>query len=299
MTEAEIKAFLAICRSGNMTKAAENLYISQPSLSSRIKTLEREVGQALFYRHKGGRETVLTPKGEEFYRLAVEYESIVERMQRLCVSEPMKLRVSSIHSVGTYILPPVYEAFMQRYPEIELVIQDLEFEMARKSVVQGFTDIAFNTSGGTGKGFKVRPAFSEPMTLICAADSAFPDLVTMEMLDIKKEIYVDWGEEFKEWHTSFFGHNASPPLRLEIMEQLKYFAARKEHWALVPISAALSLRKDAGIKQCSTDFDVPRRTINCVTQGENSENIICVRRFLQCMEETLSELKKEGLELLL
>ena len=140
MTEAEIKAFLAICRCGNMTRAAENLYISQPSLSSRLKTLEREVGQALFYRHKGGRETVLTPKGEEFYRLAVEYEGVLERMQGLCAAKPTKLRVSSIHSVGTYILPPVYDAFMQKYPEVELVIQDLEFEMARKSVVQGFTD---------------------------------------------------------------------------------------------------------------------------------------------------------------
>ena len=137
MTEAEIRAFLAICRYGNMTKAANNLYISQPSLSSRIKTLEKEMGQALFSRHKGGRETVLTPLGEEFYRLAVEYEGILDRMQRLCATEPMKLRVSSIHSVGTYILPAVYDAFMQQYPEIELIIQDMEFEKVRKSVVQG------------------------------------------------------------------------------------------------------------------------------------------------------------------
>lgn len=298
MTEAEIKAFLAICRCGNMTKAAENLYISQPSLSSRLKTLEREIGQALFYRHKGGRETVLTPIGEEFYRLAVEYEGVLDRMQRLCAAEPMKLRVSSIHSVGTYILPSVYDAFMQKYPEIELVIQDLEFEMVRKSVVQGFTDIAFNASGKTGKGFKVRPAFSEPMVLVCAADSSFPDVVNKEMLDIKKEIYVEWGEEFEEWHASFFGQNASPTLRLEIMEQLKYFTARKEHWALVPISAAMSLRKDAGIKQCAADFQVPRRTINCVT-SEEAENNPCVKNFIRCMREALSDLIKEGLELLL
>ena len=298
MTEAEIKAFLAICRCGNMTRAAENLYISQPSLSSRLKTLEREVGQALFYRHKGGRETVLTPKGEEFYRLAVEYEGVLERMQGLCAAKPTKLRVSSIHSVGTYILPPVYDAFMQKYPEVELVIQDLEFEMARKSVVQGFTDIAFNASRGTGKGFKVRPAFSEPMTLVCAADSAFPDVVTREMLDIKKEIYVEWGSEFEEWHASFFGQKVSPPIRLELMEQLKYFTARKEHWTLVPVSAAMSLRKDAGIKQCTADFQVPRRTINCVT-SEEAENNPCAKDFIRCMREALADLIKEGFELLI
>lgn len=298
MTEAEIRAFLAICRYGNMTKAANNLYISQPSLSSRIKTLEKEMGQALFSRHKGGRETVLTPLGEEFYRLAVEYEGILDRMQRLCATEPMKLRVSSIHSVGTYILPAVYDAFMQQYPEIELIIQDMEFEKVRKSVVQGFTDIAFNASGKTGKGFRVRPAFSEPMTLVCASDLDFPDVVTREMLDIKKEIYVEWGEEFEEWHDAFFGQNASPPLRLEIMEQLKYFTARKGHWAFVPISAAISMRRDSGIKQCAADFQVPRRTINCVT-SEETENNPCVKNFISCMREALSDFIEEGLELLL
>ena len=299
MTEAEIRAFLAVCRWGSMSRAAEKLYISQPSLSSRIKTLERETGQELFSRRKGSRETVLTPAGEEFYDLALKYEEIVDKMQRLGADEPARLRVSSIHSVGTYILPQVYDAFMQKYPEIELVIQDLEFEMARKSVVQGSTDIAFNTSGGQIKGIRIRPAFSEPMTLICAADSAFPDVVTKDLLDVKKEIYVDWGEDFKKWHESFFGKDATAPLRLEIMEQLKFFAARKEHWALVPISAAMSLRKDAGIKQCTADFQMPRRTINCVTPEEGGDSNICVKRFLRCMEETLTDLIKEGLELLL
>ena len=118
------------------------------------------------------------------------------------------------------------------------------------------------------------------------------------MLDIKKEIYVEWGSEFEEWHASFFGQKVSPPIRLELMEQLKYFTARKEHWALVPVSAAMSLRKDAGIKQCTADFQVPRRTINCVT-SEEAENNPCVKDFIRCMREALADLIKEGFELLI
>ena len=53
MTILEIECFLAICQYKTASRAAKALYITQPSLSNRLKTLEREVGGALFYRHKG------------------------------------------------------------------------------------------------------------------------------------------------------------------------------------------------------------------------------------------------------
>lgn len=56
MTNAEINAFIAICDEMNISKAAEKLFISQSSLSTRIKTLERELGYSLFVRGKGQRK---------------------------------------------------------------------------------------------------------------------------------------------------------------------------------------------------------------------------------------------------
>ena len=60
MTYTEIECFLAICRYKTGSRAAEALYITQPSLSTRLKTLEKELGGQLFYRKKGSREMTLT-----------------------------------------------------------------------------------------------------------------------------------------------------------------------------------------------------------------------------------------------
>ncbi len=56
MTHTEIECFLAICRHKTCSRAAEALFITQPSLSIRLKTLEKKLGGALFTRKKGSRE---------------------------------------------------------------------------------------------------------------------------------------------------------------------------------------------------------------------------------------------------
>ena len=68
----EILAFLEICRCKSISKAAEKLFISQSSLSTKIRILERKLGYSLFIRGKGSRSVMLTDKGEKFLGLAVK-----------------------------------------------------------------------------------------------------------------------------------------------------------------------------------------------------------------------------------
>ena len=79
MTHAEMEAFLAICRHKNISKAADELYISQTSLSARLKALEEELGYTLLLRGKGKREVTLTSRGQTFHGLALQYQSILQK----------------------------------------------------------------------------------------------------------------------------------------------------------------------------------------------------------------------------
>ena len=64
MTIQQLRYAITISETGSINKASERLYVSQPSLTSSIQELEKELGLALF--HRGGRGVTLTPEGADF-----------------------------------------------------------------------------------------------------------------------------------------------------------------------------------------------------------------------------------------
>lgn len=81
MTLMQLNYIITIARTGSINKAAEELYVSQPSLTSSVKELEKELGIVLF--HRSGRGVTLTADGEEFLlyarQLYGQYESILDK----------------------------------------------------------------------------------------------------------------------------------------------------------------------------------------------------------------------------
>lgn len=91
----QIKYFLAIVETGGFTRAADSLFLSQPSLSVSIKRLERELGVILFER--GGRRAVLTPAGQFFLEPAQEilekYQSVLNELRDFSHQPTLRLGV--------------------------------------------------------------------------------------------------------------------------------------------------------------------------------------------------------------
>ena len=162
----EILAFLEICRCKSISKAAEKLFISQSSLSTKIRILERRLGYSLFIRGKGSRSVMLTDKGEKFLGLAVKYQEILEKMLALGRDGGSeKLRISSMNSLGTHLLTPVYERFMAENPDIILEIKDYS-DQAHLGVEEGITDLAFTVVKFESATVQVRPVCAEPMVFL-------------------------------------------------------------------------------------------------------------------------------------
>lgn len=86
----DLKAFLVVSRTGNITRAAEQLHMSQPALSRRIAELEDEVAAPLFDRT--GRRLTLTDRGMRFEARAREMLEAYERMQRDMAEAPKRSR---------------------------------------------------------------------------------------------------------------------------------------------------------------------------------------------------------------
>lgn len=285
VTPSGIEAFLAIYRWGSISRAAEALYICQSSLSARLKTLEKELGTSLFIRKKGQREIFLTQSGKDFYEIALSYEQVMHRIEKM-QDLHKKLNISSVNSLGAYIMPECCSLFMEKHPDVKLVIQEYEFPEACKSILRGNTDLAFNIDSNVPENVVSIPIFSELFTLICSLDSDYPDTVRTDMLNVKNEVYVNWYTGFEDFHTSVFGKNA-PQIQLDIMAQLKIFVEKPNNWAIVPISVARGLQKVSAIRTLQTDFPLPERTVYCLHTKERQLEPLSVL-FLQCLAEIIS-----------
>ena len=297
MTRPEIEAFLSICQHKSISKAAEALYIGQSSLSTRLKTLEETLGTPLLLRGKGKREVTLTAQGQAFYELALQYQDVIYKMETLGQSTMVeKLRISAINSVGNYLLPPVFDRFLEKYPRVQLTVQDMEAERVSMSIALGKTDIAFTTAKVETDEIVATRFLADPMTVICSADAPYPDTVSLDDLPLSEEIYVMWCAEQKYWHESTFGADAPSYLQLELMGQIPFFVARPNKWAFVPQTIADSLTRSHGLRQCRSGFAIPDRTVYILRNRDNAETVN-IQNFLDTLREVLQEQGTQGVVL--
>ena len=138
----QINYFLAIANTGTFTKAAEQLFISQPSLSIGIKKLERELGVTLFER--GGRYTKLTLAGQVFLKKAQkilqEYESARYQLRDFQKQPTLKLGILSTLSMAS--VSALIRVFRQHYPEVTLELRNSHIDDLRDWLADREIDLA-------------------------------------------------------------------------------------------------------------------------------------------------------------
>jgi LysR family hydrogen peroxide-inducible transcriptional activator len=122
----QLRYVVAVARTGNFSRAAEQCHVSQPSLSQQVQKLEDELGERLFDRMK--REAKLTPHGEAFLRHAVRILEEVDAAKREATDARDLLRgtvtVGVLPTIAPYLLPDVMAQFTEKFPGVEIVVQE-------------------------------------------------------------------------------------------------------------------------------------------------------------------------------
>ncbi|WP_219838515.1 LysR family transcriptional regulator [Paenibacillus sp. R14(2021)] len=116
-----IEAFVYVNHYGSFNKAAEVLFLSQPSVTARIQTLERELDCKLFDRL--GKQIALTEKGRQFLPYAQQIMQTFQKgklhmQQRKSV--PHELRIGATVSVSNYVIPSLLPKLKQLYPDLHI-----------------------------------------------------------------------------------------------------------------------------------------------------------------------------------
>jgi LysR family transcriptional regulator, hydrogen peroxide-inducible genes activator len=189
----QLRYFVTVVRDGTFTKAAERLYITQPSLSEQVRKLETELGSPLFQRL--GRRLALTSAGEAFLPHAERVIFEVEQA-RACVQEVRGLRrgrlsIGVLPSPAARLLPKFLAEFRHRHPAVEVVLREenvsADFE---RMVHDGVLDLAIIRLPARRADLEVRFLVREPMVLVVPPGHRLGDRRSITLAELADEPFV-------------------------------------------------------------------------------------------------------------
>ena len=177
------RIFYIVAKNENITKASEELHISQPAISKAIKNLEDQLGGQLFVRTKRG--VILTDEGKEFYnyiRQAVEYINNAEnKFTDLINLESGCIRIGISATLTKEFLLPYLKKFHALYPKIDIqIITDLTADMIPK-LRNGLIDIIIFNNSGTNFGDDIEVINCKKISDTFVVNKDYIDLTKKEL----------------------------------------------------------------------------------------------------------------------
>ena len=172
MNLADLRYLVAVADHRHFGRAAEACFVSQPTLSTQIKKLERELGVELFERHP--RQVLLTAAGTrvvEHARQAVAQADAIRDVARQARDpESGSLRIGIFPTLGPYLLPHVVPALHRRFPNLELLLVEEKTEVVLQRLHDGLLDVGILALPVDEPHLHMVPLFEEEFVLAVPAD---------------------------------------------------------------------------------------------------------------------------------
>lgn len=209
----QIRSFLEIAATGNFNRAAENLNVTQSTVSARIKALEDQLGQSLFTRNHAGAS--LTAAGQQFRRYALNMHMLWQQARQQ-VSLPEGIR--AVLGLGAQVslwqrLIPLWIPWMrERAPEVALRMEaDYSASMMRQ-LADGLLDVGVMYQPRQTPGLQIETLLEEQLVL--ASTEKRPVTAGWQ----QDYVFVDWGDDFRARHSAAFPEMETPAISVGLGE---------------------------------------------------------------------------------
>lgn len=168
----QLESFCAVVRYQSFTKAAEKLYISQPTISTHIRMLEQEFNSRLIIRTTKNIE--ITPHGKELFACAQKIFTLKNDLIQKWSEENKKIiRIGASTIPADYILPEVLPLFCQKYPDIQLHIHQNDSGNILQSILNGKFSIGMVGMKSFEKELDFVPFFHDEIVMITPKQEKF------------------------------------------------------------------------------------------------------------------------------
>ncbi len=171
----QIEVFLEVVRQKSFSKAAEALYISQPTVSAHIRSLEEHFGCRLLVRST--RQIQLTPEGELLYQYGLQIESFCRRaetdIRQMSGEKEGNLVIAASSVPAQYFLPDMIRLLHGRFPGLKVCIRNGDTKDAISAVRNGGAEIGIVGNTERGSDLCFEPLFQEKLVIITPASPFF------------------------------------------------------------------------------------------------------------------------------
>ncbi|MFB9759817.1 LysR family transcriptional regulator [Ectobacillus funiculus] len=213
-----IEAFIYVCQLGSFNKAAEALYLTQPSVTARIQSLEREINIKLF--HRNGNKISLTEKGEYFFphaqKILQAYQEARYGLQQAAI--PYDLVIGSALSISNNILPEILPDFKSEFKDVKIKIVTGHSQDILQKVINKEVDFGIVRTETHPQVESIR-LYNDPIGLFVPRNHILlkEENVTIEHVSKQPLIFFDYGS--MDWlmiHRLFSSNDVSPTISLEV-----------------------------------------------------------------------------------
>ncbi|RPD49983.1 LysR family transcriptional regulator [Hymenobacter sediminis] len=176
MPDFRLRVFQSVARHLSFTKAAQELYITQPAITKHIRELERTYGQRLFERR--GNRVSLTEAGTLLLAHADEvaqlHQQLTEQLHNLHGEAAGRLRLGASTTLTQYVLPGILPGFQKRYPQVELTLLNGNSEQIAEAILSGHLDLGFVEGRSKSRDLHYEPLLADELVAVRKATPAGP-----------------------------------------------------------------------------------------------------------------------------
>ncbi|SNZ17133.1 DNA-binding transcriptional regulator, LysR family [Terribacillus aidingensis] len=194
----QLRYLVEIVKQKRLTKAAENLHISQPALSKTIKSLEEELGITLFKR--SNKSSTLTDAGKVVYtysqQVLAQLDEMQTTLQDLTDLQQGAVTIGIPPIIGSLFFPKVMARFHQTYPNVTINITEYGAARVVKAVDEGEFELGVAVMPIDAKEFNYYPIVEEEMKLMVHREHPLADRNLVELKELRNEDFIFYNEEF-------------------------------------------------------------------------------------------------------
>lgn len=257
----DICLFLEMTKTRSFTKTAKALFLSQSTVSTRLKVLEEEMGCRLFLRFQGHREITLTQEGKEFIPIAHRWKQLFEETAMISKHSVELLRIAVVESVYYEMLLPFTKIFMEQHPECIISLKIKDSDEVYQLVHDGLIDYGFAAYVSNLDDISSEELYKQNWCVL----SFEPLPERMEFSQLQKDKYLAFsGSDFSSldvWKNSMFGGNIIPRLEINSLASALPYMKQFGYWCIGTRGYGEKLKELMDINISELESEAPLRKI--------------------------------------